>query len=166
MEDGETSLNPGMVVREKLINLRLIEKVQIGRRTLKKFMRYLEYLIDLIKGLDGNLVTGARSNFEKDWWVGDGTLKDKFPRLYEVSDTKDFLVCDLTLRIGNGPHKSTFGRYRGGGNCLIGKKTWKNNFWKSSTLLCPLCNKDAESIQHIMLSCEVAQRLGSSVISG
>jgi len=25
--------------------------------------------------------------------------------------------------------------------------------------LCPLCNKDAKSIQHIMLSCEVTQRL-------
>jgi len=34
--------------------------------------------------------------------VRDGTLKDKFPRLYKVLDTKDFLVCDLSLRIGNG----------------------------------------------------------------
>jgi len=67
--------------------------------------------------------------------VGDGTLKDKFPRLYEALDTKIFWSMTLLSGLATGPHKSTFGRYRGGGNYLIGKKTWKKNFWKSSTLL-------------------------------
>jgi len=37
--------------------------------------------------------------------------------------------------LATGPHNTTFGIYRGGGNYLIGRKTWKNNFGKSSTLL-------------------------------
>jgi len=48
------------------------------------------------------LGNGSRIKFWEDSWMGDRMLKDKFRRLYEVSDTKDFLVCDLTLRIGNG----------------------------------------------------------------
>jgi len=32
--------------------------------------------------------------------------------------------------------------------------------------LCPLCNKDMESIQHIISSCDVAQRLWVKCVSG
>jgi len=48
------------------------------------------------------LGNGSMIKFWEDWWVGHMTLKDKFPRLYEVSDTKDFLVYDLTLMISKG----------------------------------------------------------------
>jgi len=48
---------------------------------------------------------GSRIKFWEDWWVGEQTLKEKFPRLYGVSVLKDKMVSEFCLRndFGN-PH--------------------------------------------------------------
>jgi len=52
-----------------------------------------------------HLGNGSEIKFWEDWWVGDGSLQGKFPRLFGISSLKDGTVKDFGLQIGHGtPH--------------------------------------------------------------
>ncbi|MCH99327.1 ribonuclease H protein, partial [Trifolium medium] len=53
------------------------------------------------QGVIKKLGNGEQTSFWKDKWVGDTTLKDRFPRLFSISTQKDVSVASLWNRDGS-----------------------------------------------------------------
>jgi hypothetical protein len=69
---------------------------------------------------------GNTTRFWLDKWVGEEPLKDKFPRLFSISNRIEAWVSDMKMwwiRV------FVAGTWDGGVTYLFGKRTFSTNFW-------------------------------------
>ncbi|XP_015964817.1 uncharacterized protein LOC107488571 [Arachis duranensis] len=124
----------------------------------------------MITGLSMEVGDGRRTPFWEDVWLQCGSLKDRFPRLFSVSNQyglvlhedllpKEISSYNFTKTIWKGvvpPRVELFTWF-----ILVGRVNTKERLSRFGILSqkdngCIFCNKDVEQVHHLFLGCEFA----------
>ncbi|GKB01746.1 RNA-directed DNA polymerase, eukaryota, reverse transcriptase zinc-binding domain protein [Tanacetum coccineum] len=121
-------------------------------------------LISLMKKKVGN---GADTLFWEEVWRGDTTLRSCFPRVYALKADKSITVAgklaqvDLAFSLRRKP--------RDGVEMLFDYLPARLNLSKRGvdlqSILCPMCNKEVESTNHIFFACSMVRELYRKIVS-
>ncbi|GJW54080.1 RNA-directed DNA polymerase, eukaryota, reverse transcriptase zinc-binding domain protein [Tanacetum coccineum] len=136
--------------------------------------------IDLLSLCSRKIRNEASTRFWDDIWIGDQSLKSKFPRIFLLDNNRD---CYVANRVPFHDWSAVLRRHpRGGvesshlealqaaiGNVVLTDQLSLNKLPSRvnldlkgidvGLLLCPICQEDVESVNHIFFSCEMAKAL-------